>query len=145
MPLRDFYVADGTHNTVLRSDELLLRIRVPINPRRREGFAKLRHRRSIDFPLLSVGLAFVVDDKRHVVDGMLAVNALAARPKQISLAAIGNGTLDADFVAAAADLAHHRCSPLTNLGDDPSWRKDMIAVLVSRAFAMTETDPAART
>src|SRR5207244_6030984 len=42
LPLRDFYHADGVHNTVLQSDELLTEIRVPAAAfAKRQAFAKL--------------------------------------------------------------------------------------------------------
>ncbi|HWT84337.1 MAG TPA: FAD binding domain-containing protein, partial [Myxococcales bacterium] len=80
LPLRDFYLADGIHNTVLVPDELLIEVRVPAaSASRKQAFAKLRTRAAIDFPALN--LAVVLDlDGNAVRSVSLAVSAMAARP-----------------------------------------------------------------
>jgi 4-hydroxybenzoyl-CoA reductase subunit beta len=61
------------------------------------------------------------------------VSALAARPALIK-------GLD-DLLGKPADLklaeelgrrAHKQCKPLTNIGLDPEWRRDILPVLVRR-------------
>lgn len=141
VPLADFYVADGVKNTVLAPGELLVKVRIPKSPTRggrREGYAKLRHRNSIDFPLLSVGARFDVD-----VDGAdgvitlarVTVSALGARPNRLALDAFVGRPLDDAVASEIAALAHAKCTPLTNIADDPAWRKDMVPVYVKRAIA----------
>src|SRR5438309_3860788 len=50
VPLEEFYVADGIHNTVLAPDELLVEVRVPASAATlRQAFHKLRTRAAIDF------------------------------------------------------------------------------------------------
>src|SRR6185312_7851562 len=62
MPLREFYVADGIHNTVLAPDELLTEVRVPAAAaRRKQAFAKLRTRAAIDFPAMNLAVALELD------------------------------------------------------------------------------------
>src|SRR2546423_7417312 len=83
MSLREFYLADGLHNTVLAPDELLTEVRIPAAAaRRRQAFAKLRMRAAIDFPTLNLAVALELDG--HSVKSIsLAVSALAARPALI--------------------------------------------------------------
>src|SRR5438552_9757217 len=53
LPLREFYLADGVHNTVLEPDELLTEVQIPNAAfAKRQAFAKLRTRAAIDFPAL---------------------------------------------------------------------------------------------
>jgi 4-hydroxybenzoyl-CoA reductase subunit beta len=133
LKLRDFYVADGVHNTVLERDELLVEVQVPKSAASlRQAFHKLRTRAAIDFPALNIAVAIGLTDSRaHSIS--LSVSALAARPALIK-------GLD-DLVGKPADLrlaeelgrrAHKQCKPLTNIGIDPEWRRDVLPVLVRR-------------
>jgi 4-hydroxybenzoyl-CoA reductase subunit beta len=134
--LAEFYVAEGRHNTILGPGELLVRVRVPKRSaahRRVEGFAKLRHRESIDYPLLSVGVCFDVDEDDVVTRAAVVVNAIAARPKVVNTKALLGKTLDDALVDELCAIAHKKVTPLTNISDDPAWRKDMVPVYVRRA------------
>ena len=133
VPLVDFYVPDGVKNTVLAPGELLVRVVVPKQHGRREGYAKLRHRKAIDYPLLSVGVRFdLVDDR--VVDARVTVSALGARPNRVEVLSKAKGrALDDALIDELARLAQSRCTPLKNIADDPAWRKEMVAVLVRDA------------
>ena len=136
IPLQDFYVADGVHNTVLQPGELLVAVIVPksgTGTQRREGYAKLRHRHSIDYPLLSVGCRFDVDDDSTLRNARLVVSALAARPKAVPLDAFMGRALNDELIEEIANFAHRKCTPLTNIADDPKWRKEMVPVFVKRA------------
>ncbi len=133
-----FYVPDGAKNTVLEDGELVVRVRVPkASPARREGYAKLRHRNSIDFPLLSVAVAVDVTGAAPgtVASGRLVVSALQARPVRVGLEALQGRALDAAAVDELGHLARARCHPMTNIADDPAWRRDMVPVMVRRAVA----------
>jgi 4-hydroxybenzoyl-CoA reductase subunit beta len=132
--LDDFFVADGIKNNVLAPQDLLVRVRVPKADARREGYAKLRHRSSIDFPLLSVACAASVDAAGALTDVRVVVSALQARPNKLALDAFKGKKLDRACVDEIAALAHQRCNPMTNIADDPAWRKDMVPVMVRRAF-----------
>lgn len=139
LPLVDFYVAEGRKNTVLEEGELLVRCRVPkrgSTTTRLEGFAKLRHRESIDYPLLSVGVRFDLDDDGVVRKALVTVNAIAARPRDVPTDSVIGKKLDDAAIDALAAVARKKVNPLTNITDDPKWRKDMVPVYVKRAIAM---------
>ncbi|MCA1828199.1 MAG: FAD binding domain-containing protein [Myxococcales bacterium] len=133
LPLRDFYLADGIHNTVLRPDELLTGIRLPKDAfAKRQGFAKLRTRAAIDFPSLNMAVALEIE-KGTVKSVSLAVGALAARPALIKgLDDLNGQKADARLAEELARRAHKQCKPLTNIGVDPDWRRDVLPVLVRR-------------
>lgn len=137
IPLREFYVANGIANTILEPNEILVGVKVPAPAPKRErleGFAKLRHRESIDFPLLSVGVALHVSDDGTIEDAALTVNALGAKPRDVKTDAIVGKALDDDSaLESLCAFAHKKCSPLTNIADDPTWRKDMVPVFVRQA------------
>jgi 4-hydroxybenzoyl-CoA reductase subunit beta len=133
LPLREFYFADGVHNTVLQPDELLTEIRVPQEAfAKRQAFAKLRTRAAIDFPSLNMAVALDLD-KAAVKSVALAVGALAARPALIKgLDDLKGSPADARFAEELARRAHRQCKPLTNIGVDPDWRREVLPVLVRR-------------
>lgn len=135
VPLREFYVANGVANTILEPNEILVGVKVPASPSKRlEGFAKLRHRESIDFPLLSVGVALHIGDDKTVESAALTVNALGAKPRDVKTdALVGKALDDESALEALCAFAHKKCSPLTNIADDPAWRKDMVPVFVRQA------------
>jgi 4-hydroxybenzoyl-CoA reductase subunit beta len=133
LPLKDFYVADGIHNTVLAPDELLIEVRVPAAAsQRKQAFAKLRTRAAIDFPALNLAVAVELEGKA-VRSVTLAVGALAARPALIKgLEDLRGRPADARFAEELGRRAHKQCKPLTNIGVDPEWRREILPVLVRR-------------
>lgn len=133
VPLRDFYVADGTHNTVLERDELLVEVQVPASAAyMRQAFAKLRTRAAIDFPALNLAVALELDGT-SVRSLSLAVSALASRPALIKgLDDLRGRPADARLAEELGRRAHKQCKPLTNIGVDPEWRRDVLPVLVRR-------------
>ncbi len=133
LPLRDFYLADGVHNTVLEPDELLTEVRVPAaSLSRRQAFSKLRTRAAIDFPSLNMAVALDLE-KAAVRSVSLAVGALAARPALIKgLDDLAGAKADARFAEELSRRAHKQCKPLTNIGVDSGWRREILPVLVRR-------------
>ena len=133
VPLADFYLHDGVHNTVLEPDELLVEAIVPAPAvRMKQAFFKLRTRAAIDFPALNLAVALSVEADL-VTAVRLCVSAIAARPALIS-------RLD-DLIGKPADVrlaeelgrrAQKQCKPLTNIGVDPSYRREILPVLVRR-------------
>ncbi|HZX94603.1 MAG TPA: FAD binding domain-containing protein [Myxococcales bacterium] len=142
VPLRDFYLADGTHNTVLQPDELLVEVQVPARAASmRQAFAKLRTRAAIDFPALNLAVAMELAGNalRSV---SLAVSALAARPALIKgLEDLTGKPADARLAEELGRRAHKQCKPLTNIGVDPEWRRDVLPVLVRRAVLRALESP----
>jgi 4-hydroxybenzoyl-CoA reductase subunit beta len=134
VPVADFFLADGICNSVRRSDEIVTRIRIPLAPPGlRAGFAKLRQRQSIDFPLLNIAVA--LDIEQAVIRGIrVVVSALGARPRMLTgLDKIAlDRELTDDVVEAIAERAYQQCHPLTNIIVDPEWRRAMVPVHVRR-------------
>jgi 4-hydroxybenzoyl-CoA reductase subunit beta len=138
VPVRDFFVADGILNTKRAPDEILTEIRIPLAAaNRKQAYAKLRHRKSIDFPLLTVAISAELDDDGIVrtIDGV--VTALGSRPRVLSgwgEVAVGR-PLDGEVIEELAMRAHKQCHPLENIIVDPEWRRAMVPVYVRRALA----------
>jgi 4-hydroxybenzoyl-CoA reductase subunit beta len=133
----EFYTADGIYNTVKRADEIVTEVRVPLVPGRRSAFEKLRRRGAIDFPLLNVAARFDLGADGTIDSADLVVSTLAARPKRIQAAArLPAGSAPSEtLLTQLADSAYKQCKPLTNLDNDPEWRREMVRVLAKKALA----------
>ena len=133
LPLEEFYLADGVHNTVLAPDELLVEVRVPAAAATlRQAFHKLRTRAAIDFPALNLAVALRVE-QGTLRSVRLCVSALAARPALVKgLDDLIGKPADQRLAAELGRRAHKQCKPLTNIGVDPDWRRDVLPVLVRR-------------
>jgi 4-hydroxybenzoyl-CoA reductase subunit beta len=138
IPLRDFFVADGIVNTLRSPEEILTEIRIPLAASsRRQAYAKLRQRKSIDFPLLTVAIAAEVEGDGRVKALEGVVTALGSRPRVLSgWGEIAEGrVLDDEVVEELAERAFKQCHPLENIIVDPDWRRAMVPVYVRRALA----------
>jgi 4-hydroxybenzoyl-CoA reductase subunit beta len=158
VPLRDFFVPDGIWNTRREPGEIITRIMIPLEePRgngaggeaagaeplpelppgeRRTGYAKLRQRKSVDFPLLTVAVAVWLDESGCVTEIRGVVTGLGARPKELvgwDEIAMGR-PLDDEVDRALAERAGRQCVPLENMIVDPEWRRAMVPVYVRRAL-----------
>jgi 4-hydroxybenzoyl-CoA reductase subunit beta len=137
IPVRDFFVADGILNTRRQPGELVIEIRVPLPaPRFRCAYAKLRQRKAIDFPLLTVALSAELEEDGVVRSLEGVVTALGSRPKELSGwadLAVGRD-LDAALIDELAARAHKPCHPLENIIVDAQWRRAMVPVYVRRAL-----------
>jgi 4-hydroxybenzoyl-CoA reductase subunit beta len=137
VPVRDFFVADGIVNTVRAPGEIVTEIRIPMtSASRRQAYAKLRQRRAIDFPLLTVAIAADVDDDDTVRSIEGVVTALGSRPRILTgWEDLATGrALDDETVEELAERAHKQCHPLENIIVDPEWRRAMVPVFVRRAL-----------
>jgi 4-hydroxybenzoyl-CoA reductase subunit beta len=137
--VKDFFVADGIWNTIRQPGDIVTRIRVPLageSPELRTGYVKLRQRRSIDFPLLTVAVAADVDSENRLRSLRGVVTALGARPKELTgWNEMGEGeVLNEDLIEALADRAFKQCHPLENMIVDTAWRRAMVPVHVTRAL-----------
>ncbi len=137
--VEELFVADGVRNVRLERGELVVRVRVPGTGeglRRLTGYAKLRQRGSIDFPLLTVAVAVWLDEEERVAAIRGVVTGLGSRPRVLSgweAIAVGEPWSDQLF-PALAERAHAQCRPLENMTTDPDWRRAMVPVYVRRAL-----------
>ncbi len=147
MLLDDFYTTDGIWNTKREPHELVTRIRVPVPaPRLRMSFQKLRERKSVDFPLVSLALALELSAGPVVESVALVVAALGAKPLRISgLESVLVGErLTNEKIEEVAQLAYRQCDPLENIRVDVEWRRAMVPVYVRRAFREAMSGSAGR-
>jgi len=125
--LEDFYVSNGEKNNILAPNEIITQVELKHKSHSRAGFAKLRHRKSIDFPLLSIGVVVELKASDNKLEnGRLVINALVAKPKIFELERFKNQDFDDDLIKIIAQEAREKCHPQTNIAEDTHWRKQMI-------------------
>ena len=146
VPVDEFFVADGIHNTVREPDEILTGVRIALpGAGTRMAYRKVRPRESIDFPVLNLGLVVRLEDENRIASIRLVVSALGSRPREVSgLDDIVGSRLDDDAVSLIAETAHKQCRPLTNIIVDPEWRRAMVPVYVRRALESVRSEPGSR-
>lgn len=137
LPVRDFFLPDGIWNTRREPGEIVVRIRIPRPAASvRTSYRKLRQRKSIDFPLLSVAVSADLEEDGTVRTISGVVTGLGSRPRELTgwdeLAA-GN-RLDDEVVDALCQRAYRQCHPLENMITDPDWRRAMVPVYVRKAL-----------
>jgi 4-hydroxybenzoyl-CoA reductase subunit beta len=133
----DFFIADGIWNNVRKPNEIVTRVRIALpSATTRTAFIKMRQRQSIDFSLLSMGIA--VDVEGDTIKACkIVVSSLGSRPRDVAgldKVAVGQ-QLNSSTVDAIADRAYQQCHPLENIIVDPDWRRAMVPVYLRRAFA----------
>ena len=146
LPLEGFFVADGIWNKMLAQYELVTRVRVPFPPpSQRAVYMKVRERKAVDFPLLSIALAVELDDTDAAETISLVVAALGAKPRLIGgLDKIVEGKkLAPDVIEEVAQQAFRQCNPLDNIIVELEWRRAMVPVYVRRAFKQLLAQPRA--
>lgn len=136
LPVAKLFAGDGVKNHVRAADEVLTRVHLPApTPGLRSVYEKLRARQSIDFPLLSIAAAVVLDAQGVVQDARIIVGALGALPRIVrGLETARSKPLSAEVIDAMARAAHTQCHPLSSLGAE-SWRQEVVAPMVRRALA----------
>jgi 4-hydroxybenzoyl-CoA reductase subunit beta len=135
--VRDLFTADGICNSTRAPDEVLVEVRLP-KPAQgvRASFCKVRPRASIDFASLSVSLTVRMRPDETVDALTLMVGELGARPRTVSGLddfCVGKA-LERALIDRVAERTYAQCHPLTNIGVDPLWRREVIPVWVRRAF-----------
>jgi CO/xanthine dehydrogenase FAD-binding subunit len=139
----EFFVGDGVHNNILKSDEVVTHITLPAATRGQCGaYRKLRPRQAIDFPMLSIAVA-ARGSATRIEALRIVVSALGAKPRLLGQldGYVGNAA-SAETFAAIAAAAAKQCRPLTNVPFDEDWRHAMVPVLVQRALADAFAEPA---
>ena len=140
VPVASLYRDDGMDYMAKRPDEVVTALRLPTAPSSHSAYVKLRRRGSIDFPI--AGAAVWLQMEGGTVTGCrIALAAVASHPLEATAAAdfLVGKRLEADAVAAAAELAAKPAKPLDNADLSHFWRKRMVRVVVEQAVEAAAT------
>ncbi len=102
LPLAQLFQDDGAAHLTLAPGEILVAVKVPRNDRLVAGYAKLRVRDSIDFPLVGVAAALERDGDR-LVRLRLAITGTNSAPLAVSTEGLEGEAWDEKTAKALAD------------------------------------------
>ncbi len=152
VPTCALYQDDGIDYLTKRPDELVTAILLPPESnagRCRSAFWKLRRRGSIDFAVLSVGVAVWTSSRGEAsgpstgaVEGAkIVLGAVGSRPIVVEAGAaalvgkpLDDSSASADAVAEAARLARKAATPMDNTDFQTQWRGQMVERYVTAAL-----------
>lgn len=143
LPLHGFFVGPGL--TRRSPDELVVGLKVPVQPAARAVFTKVGLRRSLACALVNLSVVVVpADGGRSCTTAAIALGAVApvcfrARTAENSL--VGR-EVDADVLATVATAAAGEARPISDVRGSAAYRRHLVAACVERALA--ELFPAAR-
>ena len=144
IPLQDMYSGDGKRPLNLKPGQVAKKIHVPAWGDRAGGaYLKLRRRKAIDYPLLGVAAAVILEDDGESCRSLgVAMTGIGSAPVAIQQAHILEGrTITDDKLDDLAEAAHALAKPVANvLGFSPRYRRDMVRVYVKMAVRQALAD-----
>jgi len=135
IPVASLFKHPGDDYLTLGDDEIVAEVHVPPQPSGlKSGYAKLRIRKAIDFPIFSVGAAYALTDGRvsHI---RMAATAMGSTPRKLHRQAKKvalDQPLDDARIDTLGAMARKKCVPLENINVDTAWRRAMVPVIVKR-------------
>ncbi len=129
----DFF--EGPLMTVLKPDEIITEIRLPLWPKgRRFGFQEFARRRG-DFAMAAAAV-FYDDDGGKACNAHVGVIGVGDRPLRLpSVEAVVNGQkVDESVIAKAEAAASAAVDPRDDIHASGAYRKALVGVMVERAF-----------
>ena len=136
VPVETFCTSPG--RSVLRSDELLVQLRLP-PPKPHGGAYYLRFipRNEMDIAVVGAGASVVLsEDLSTFVEARVALAAVAPTPLYVPAAgaALVGKPVTEDSIALAAAAAKAACTPISDMRGTAEQRRHLAAVLTTRAL-----------
>jgi len=141
MPLGDIYEDDGMAHLRLAKGEILVAVTLPAASGGRSGYAKVRVRDAIDFPLVGVAIS-LTRDARTLTGMKVALTGTNARPLLLDGTEefIGKEFTD-ETLERLLDLIPKQIQPMTSTFTPPGYRRKVTANL-TRSLARDLFDKA---
>ena len=136
VPLERFFVDNGMRHTVLRHDELLAGVLIPLpQARERATYLKYRKRGAVDFPIVGVG-AHLREEAGASPQIRIAVTGAGSFPFLVAglPELVAGKELTAEVVARVAQSARKQTKPVSNMEVSAAYRKQLVEVLVKDAL-----------
>ncbi len=140
IPLEDLIL--GPRKTLLREDELLAAIQVPVPPARfGAAYARFALREANAIAVAGVAASLAFNDDGSVKSARIALCAVAPTPKLVKPAgeALEGHAITAAACEKAAEAAMKAAEPLTDLRGSAQYRRDLVGILTRRAIAAAQS------
>jgi 4-hydroxybenzoyl-CoA reductase subunit beta len=136
IPLEDLFTGNGLTPFTLAEDELITGVHLPLpGGRHGSGFAKMRLREALDYPLLSAAVSLTLGEGRRVEKARLVLGAVGPAPLAVETAALfPEGSVDAFRLEALREINAARAPLVDNLGLPGSYRKKILPVMAGKAL-----------
>lgn len=137
VPMEGFFV--GVNRTVLRNEELLLRMVVPLPAERREASYKRVARTVVDIALVSAAVS-VTEAAGRITDTRISLGSVSPIPIRVPeaeqiLVGCEVVSIDDGVLREAGSLAAGVAAPISDVRAGAAYRRKMCAVLARRALA----------
>ena len=134
--MEDFFT--GVNRTVLRGEELLYRINVPVPDERREASYKRVARTVVDIALVSAAVS-VTESEGRISDTRVSLGSVAPVPirapeAERMLTGCEPSGIGEDTLARAGQAAAAAAAPISDVRAGADYRRKMCAVLTRRAL-----------
>ena len=124
----------GVNETILKDEELLVEIRVPVPDHPREACYKRVARTFVDIALISSAVS-ISSDNGVVTDARISLGSVA-RSRAAEQKLIGSilSEIDDDILEEIGQLAATDASPISDIRAGKEYRLDMCTVLTRRSL-----------
>jgi 4-hydroxybenzoyl-CoA reductase subunit beta len=139
VPLSDIYADDGAAHLLLEKGEILTSAHLPAAKDLRSGYAKVRVRDSLDFPLAGVAIAMKTGTQGldHI---KVALTGLNSRPVVLDgTDALTGRPVDEKTLDALSALLPKQIQPMTSTMTPPGYRRKVAGNLIRQvALSLSE-------
>ena len=136
VPLEEFFVGPG--KTVLGTDEILVRLEIPLaKPGSAGEYVKLGIRKAMDIAVAGVAAVLSLASGDGIcAEARLALGAVAPTPMRARKAekTLTGKRIDEGIMELAAETASEEASPITDIRASEAYRRAMVRVLTRRAI-----------
>jgi len=136
VPLEDFFTGPG--GTILKKEELLVEIQVPIpSPNARGIYLKHSTRGTIDLAIVNIAVVITLGSQNEVCEDIkIVLGAVASTPMRIKKAeeVLRSKRFDEDLVNQSAQVASGEAHPISDVRASAEYRKEMVRVFTKRAI-----------
>jgi 4-hydroxybenzoyl-CoA reductase subunit beta len=137
IPLAQFFTGRGEKPNILKPDEILVEVRIPLSGHGAAGaYEKLRVREGMDFPMAGVAVMVRRNRSGAIEQARVVLGAVGSSPIEVPKAA---GLLEGqkptdDLLRSVSREAMDRAEPVGNLAMNASYRRKTVGVLAKRAL-----------
>jgi 4-hydroxybenzoyl-CoA reductase subunit beta len=136
--LRRFFSGSGIKPNILKFNEILTEILIPVAPER-SGFSyqKLRLRNTMDFPLLGVSVFLHLEGRDgRCKDIRLVLGAVGPSPLVVDEVAqlVEGKDITPKLIEEVSQVAWKAAHPVANTASSPKYRREMVRVLTKNAI-----------